>query len=175
MAGETPYGKITLQSIKEAVEHIFREQPKKDPNERKFKLLRGCSTYGSINGFEHCGSKSCYPCNYYNSILQKEFSKELYIMTISYWQKVLGLEKYTIITESISREQVTFPEDISDEDKYFIGISLKDNVATIFHDREMTQEDILHELLHLAFPEKSEDWINKETKIRLNENKSKNS
>lgn len=29
-------------------------------------------------------------------------------------------------------------------------------------------EDILHKLLHLAFPEKSEDWIKEETNIRIN-------
>lgn len=175
MEKQTPYGKITLESLKEVVEHVFSQERNKPKKEREIKILRGCSTYGFIKGFDHCGSELCYSCNYYADLLQKEFKNEFYKMIIEYWQKKLGLERYTINLEEISREQVTFPKDISDKDRYFIGISLKENVATISYDRDMTQEDILHELLHLAFPDKSEDWINEETNIRLNENKSKNS
>lgn len=174
MEKQTPYGKITLESIKEAAEHIFN-QPRNKSNEREVRIIRGCSTYGRISAFDHCGSDLCYSCNYYAEIIQKEFKNEFYKSIVDYWKKVLGLEKYTINLEEINREQVTFPDDISDEDRYFIGVSVKENTATISYDRDMTQEDILHELLHLAFPDKSEDWVNKETKIRLNENKSKNS
>lgn len=102
-----------------------------------------------------------------------------YRYIIEYWKKKLGLQHLIITTELIDREQVTFPDDISEEDRYFVGIALKDDEAIITHDRDLTEEDIVHELLHLAHPEKTgqegEDWINIETKNKIDYDKSKNS
>ena len=90
---------------------------------------------------------------------------------INYWSKILGVEDYTIKTNQIEPEQVTFPDDIEEKDRYFIGISVENKEATITHDRPLTEEDILHELLHLAYPDKSEDWVNAQTSIKLKEKK----
>ena len=90
-----------------------------------------------------------------------------YRYKIEYWKKKLGLQHLSIVTELIDRKQVMFPDDISNEDRYFIGVSLKGREAIISHDRDLTEEDILHELLHLANPDKSEEWVNKETTNRL--------
>lgn len=91
---------------------------------------------------------------------------------VKYWQNKLGLNDYEIFTESIPREQVTFPDDISEEDRYFVGIHSDKELAVIYHDRDLTEEDIVHELLHLAYPDKSEEWVVNETKNKLkNENK----
>ena len=56
---------------------------------------------------------------------------------------------------------------------YFVGIMpSKDALhATIFHDRKLTEEDIIHELLHVKYPDWSEDQVNEETEILLNKNK----
>ena len=89
--------------------------------------------------------------------------------TIEFWQQKLNLDSWTIVTESIGRDQVMFPEDISDEDKFFIGVSVqeKNKIAIISHDRDLTEEDIIHELLHVAYPEHDEDWVNDQTNKAL--------
>jgi hypothetical protein len=40
--------------------------------------------------------------------------------------------------------------------------------ARIYHDIPLTDEHIVHELLHVKFPLEEEDWINKVTTIALN-------
>lgn len=89
--------------------------------------------------------------------------------TIEFWQKKLNLDSWTIVTESIERDQVMFPEDISDEDEFFIGVAVqeKNKIAVIFYDRDLTEEDIIHELLHVAYPEHDEDWVNDQTNKAL--------
>ena len=89
---------------------------------------------------------------------------------IDKWLKKLELD-WIIITESISRDQVIC--DCPPEDCYFIGIdyNLKTKKAVIYYDRALTEEDIVHELLHVKYPEWSEDQVNKETKNLLNQNK----
>lgn len=75
------------------------------------------------------------------------------------WKDVLALWEWTIITNPINPEAVT---DIPNEDKYFVGVHSNHDtkVATIYHDRELTEEYILHELLNISYPDKDEDWIN---------------
>jgi len=91
----------------------------------------------------------------------------VYRPLIRYWTKKLGLTHLTVKTEPISRDQVMFPKDISKEDRYFVGVAIEGTTVTITHDRDLTEEDILHELLHIANPGKDdkegEDWINAET------------
>ena len=50
-------------------------------------------------------------------------------------------------------------------EEYFIGISIDwDNLSgVIYHDIALTEESIVHELLHVAYPEKNEAWINETT------------
>ena len=87
--------------------------------------------------------------------------------SIAYWLCILELNKYNVRTEKIDREQVIFPEDIDEEDRYYVGISDEEYEAIIYHDRDLTEEDIVHELLHLRFPSLDEDMINKLTDVFL--------
>ena len=78
---------------------------------------------------------------------------------ISKWQEILDLEDWYITTEAISDDQVIYPDDIGN-DRYFIGVERRKNKnAVIYYSRELEEEDIVHELLHLKYPEKSEDCI----------------
>jgi hypothetical protein len=88
---------------------------------------------------------------------------------INKYKELLGLDDWNIITEPIQKEQVTYDNDVPEEDKYFIGIRPEYNnkTATIYHDRDLTEEDIAHELLHVKFPSVSESGINELTKILI--------
>lgn len=81
---------------------------------------------------------------------------------IAKWQKILDLSDWEIVSKEIDRSQVVFPDNISPVDRYFTGISMDgyETKATIYHDDELTEEAVIHELLHLKFPDKDEDWVN---------------
>jgi hypothetical protein len=81
---------------------------------------------------------------------------------VNKWQSKLNLKEWNFITEEILPEQVVYNNDCPVKDRYFVGIEIdKENkVGTIYHDRELTEADIIHELLHVKYPNKSEDWIN---------------
>ena len=80
---------------------------------------------------------------------------------ITKWQKILGLTDWKIISKRIDRHQVVFPENISPRDRYFTGISIDGDrmKGTIYHDAPLTEEAVVHELLHLKFPDKEEEWV----------------
>ncbi len=81
---------------------------------------------------------------------------------ITKWQKILGLNDWEIISQRIDRDQVIFPDKILPKDRYFTGISIEDDgmKGTIYHDEDLTEEAVIHEMLHLRFPDKGEDWVN---------------
>ncbi len=81
---------------------------------------------------------------------------------ITKWQKILGLNDWEITSQRIDRDQVTFPDEILPKDRYFTGITVEDDgmKGTIYHDDELTEEAVIHEMLHLRFPDKDEDWVN---------------
>jgi len=83
-------------------------------------------------------------------------------MIVDKWQSKLNLKEWSFTTEDIQPTQVTYDNDCPVKDRYFVGIQIdKENkVGTIYHDRELTEADIIHELLHVAFPNKSEAWVN---------------
>ena len=84
-------------------------------------------------------------------------------MEISKWQEKLGLSHWEIRTEPIDKDQVQYPPDIEEDEKFFVGIKIERDLllGIIYHDRELTEEDVVHELLHVKYPEKSEQQINK--------------
>jgi len=86
------------------------------------------------------------------------------------WQSKLNLKEWTFPVQEILPEQVVYDNDCLVKDRYFIGIEIdKENkIGTIYHDRELTEADIIHELLHVKYPNKSEEWINKTENIILN-------
>ena len=78
------------------------------------------------------------------------------------WQDKFQLTDWEFQTQEIQSEQVVYDSDCPDEDKYFVGIEIDPlrRVGVIHHDRELTEEDIIHELLHVKYPNKTEDWVN---------------
>ena len=84
---------------------------------------------------------------------------------IEKWKLLLKLHDWDITTVAIDPKQVTYDDDCPQEDRYFIGVQPDHDIkrALIYHDRELTEEDVIHELLHVRYPDKSEDWVNKKT------------
>lgn len=85
---------------------------------------------------------------------------------INKWINKLDIVEITIKTESILDEQVVYPDGV--KDKNFVGICCNDKNCTIYHSRKLTEEDIIHELLHVKYPNKSEEWVINKTKKYLN-------
>ena len=84
--------------------------------------------------------------------------------TIKKWQDKLEISKWDITLESIHPEQIEY-----NGENYFIGITrdFKNKNGVIYHDIDLYEEAIIHELLHIRYPTKSEDWVNKKTEILL--------
>ena len=80
---------------------------------------------------------------------------------IKEWQDKLQISHWDITTEKIDPEQVIY-----EGETYFIGISIDwDNLSgVIYHDIDLTEESIIHELLHIRYSTENEDWINETTK-----------
>ena len=70
---------------------------------------------------------------------------------INKWKKILSLNDWEFITESIDPSAVTYDDDCPIEDRYYVGVEPNHDTktATIYHDRELTERDIIHELLHV--------------------------
>lgn len=92
---------------------------------------------------------------------------------IEKWKRILSLDSWSITTESIDPDAVMYDDSCGNEDRYYIGVSADHNnkIAIIYHDRQLTEEDVVHELLHVSFPDWSEDQVNLETEKLLNQNK----
>ena len=87
---------------------------------------------------------------------------------IESWAIRLGVEDWDIRTERIDPNQVEY----SGED-YFVGVErdFDGRKAVIYHDIPLDEESIVHELLHIAFPQAEdedyddyEDFITRTTK-----------
>ena len=89
---------------------------------------------------------------------------------IDKWQSKLNLKEWSFLIDEIQPTQVVYNNDCPVKDRYFVGIEIdKENkIGTIYHDRELTEADIIHELLHVKYPEKGEAWINTTENIILN-------
>ncbi len=87
------------------------------------------------------------------------------------WTDTLGLSGWSITTAAIGKEAVTYADDVPIEDRYFVGVQANEEKmrAIIYHDRPLTEEDIVHELLHVKNPDWSEDQVNAETEKLLKE------
>ena len=65
---------------------------------------------------------------------------------IKQWQIILGIDEWEIDTQRIDASQIMY-----DDQDYFIGIERRFNnqTATIYHDIDLYEEAIVHELLHI--------------------------
>ena len=70
---------------------------------------------------------------------------------IEYWQEAFDIQDWDIATEQIDLENVTVEWA---GETYFVGIARNfvSKKATVYHDIELTEESIIHELLHIVFP-----------------------
>lgn len=84
--------------------------------------------------------------------------------TIKKWQNKLEIQEWDITLESIHPEQIEY-----NGEKYFIGITrdFKTKTGVIYHDIDLYEEAIIHELLHVRYPTRSEYWVDKESKKLL--------
>ncbi len=76
--------------------------------------------------------------------------------TISKWQHYFGIDEWKIFTEKLDSDAVSIDYN---GHRYFVGI-LRDfdgKKATIYHDIELDEESIIHELLHIVFPKPNPD------------------
>jgi hypothetical protein len=73
---------------------------------------------------------------------------------IESWAKRLGIGDWDIRTERIDAGQVEY-----DGEDYFIGIErdFDGRSAVIYHDVPLDEESIVHELLHIAFPQAEDE------------------
>lgn len=87
---------------------------------------------------------------------------------INKWKQKLGLDDWFITTESISDKQVTYPNDL--DLKEFIGITIdsENKFGIINHTKPLTPFDVIHELLHVKYPSWTEEEVNCQTNIYLN-------
>jgi hypothetical protein len=73
---------------------------------------------------------------------------------IDSWAVALGVEDWDIRTERIDPSQIEY----NGED-YFVGIErdFDGRKAVIYHDIPLDEESIVHELLHIAFPQAEDE------------------
>lgn len=90
---------------------------------------------------------------------------------IDKWKALLGLKGWTITTEAIDKKSVVYDPEIPEEGRYYVGVHVDRDtcIATIYHDRDLTEEDIIHELLHVKYPYWTEDQVNFQTTLYLAE------
>jgi len=79
---------------------------------------------------------------------------------IARWCEALGVRQ-TVRTERISRFQVT--GEAGRPGASLVGVRFDAEQAVIYHTRALTEEDVVHELLHVAFPHWSEAEVRAET------------
>lgn len=77
-------------------------------------------------------------------------SKRVNALLITAWQERIGITDWEILSEKISPGQIIY-----DGEHYFIGIVIdkKQKLAIIYHDIELNDNSICHELLHVKYPE----------------------
>lgn len=86
---------------------------------------------------------------------------------IQKWQNKLGISDWNITTERIKPEQVVYNGATEFIGVYFNQEDLCLKEAIIYHDVDLYEEAIVHELVHVRYPDKNEDWVNSKTKKLL--------
>ena len=90
------------------------------------------------------------------------------------WQALLGISDWVILCEPIFEDQVVDEMEQNTHGHEFIGIHIDflNQIGTIYHSRELKEDDIVHELLHVRFHSWSEEKVNFWTDLLLRSPKS---
>jgi len=81
---------------------------------------------------------------------------------LNYWMEVLGLDAYEGRISLINPMQVTDEDD--NVGATLVGGIIEDNAACIITTRRLSEEDIVHELLHFVRTDVGHEQIVEETK-----------
>jgi hypothetical protein len=100
-----------------------------------------------------------YLPNYYWSRHRRLTAHEVR-SAIVFWAALLGVRQ-SIATERISRFQVT--NEFGQPGTGLVGVVHNESNATIYHTRALVGEDLIHELLHVARPDWTEQQVVGET------------
>jgi hypothetical protein len=94
---------------------------------------------------------------------------------IEHWKSLFEITDWDINCEPISAMQVVDALKGNTPGHEFVGISInfEKRKGTIFHTRELNEDDIIHELLHVRFPTWSENEVNFWMDLLINQAKSK--
>ena len=119
---------------------------------------------------------------YYQKLMANVLSKEKTVAKIKVkslpllkkWQALLGISDWVILFEPISENQVVDESEGNTSGHEFVGIQInfKKQIGTIYHTRKLNEDDIVHELLHVAFPIWSEEKVNFWTELLMKTPKS---
>ena len=83
---------------------------------------------------------------------------------IAEWSRYLSIER-RVVTRRIPFRHVTGPE--GRPGCSLVGIVLDEHEPCIYHTRRLREDDIVHELLHLANPHWTEEQVNSHTEWLL--------
>lgn len=86
---------------------------------------------------------------------------------LKYWKGMLGLDQYAICTERLSLFQVCDGYCRLGNSMVGVATDRVTKVARIYHTRQLKEDDIVHELLHVRHPSWSEEQVNRATKTLL--------
>jgi len=92
---------------------------------------------------------------------------------IEKWKNLLSISEWQFTTESIDPNAVMYDMDCPVIDRYYVGVepNHKTKTATIYHDRPLTERDIIHELLHVRYPKWTEEQVNEVEELLYKINK----
>ena len=81
---------------------------------------------------------------------------------IEQWKSLLQISDWNITCQSISEMQVVDSLHDNTPGHEFVGIAiiLKRKSGIIYHTRPLLEDDIIHELLHVRFPDFAENEVN---------------
>lgn len=75
---------------------------------------------------------------------------------IASWKEKFGIN-LPVVTKKISRKEVTGED--GRPGASLVGVVIENDCAIILHTRKLTEEDIVHELLHVAHPSWTEEEV----------------
>lgn len=118
-----------------------------------------------------------YPKNKVSGSSNKEISSKISIEVprpLKKWQSLLDLNNWSILCEPIDEMQVMDDLLGNMPGHEFIGIAIDfiNRTGIIYHTRPLQDDDIVHELLHVRFPDWSEQKVNYWTNLITNQSES---